>query len=80
MALIPDSKKEAFKEFANNDSSVFALGMIADGIYRHSRGEDLKDVKESFLAEDWGGVNEESNRERGTQVYNQMVGFLETDK
>ena len=78
LAIIPESRKEAFKEYAHDEyASPFSLKYVTDGIYRYGQGESLEDIKESLLAFRYDMGDEEHDRAYGMQIYNQMTSFLE---
>ena len=79
-AILPESQKEAFREYANSPESIFTFDAIAEGINSYSQGESLEDIKNNILSKDWHGADEEFNRARGESVFNKLVSFLDKNE
>ena len=75
-ALLPESQREAFQEYADSESHFLTIDVIIEGIKRYASGESLDDIKDSILHEDWGGATDEINQLRGQVVFDDLIKFL----
>lgn len=81
IALLPESQREAFKEWVEDeDSSSYLFDEIVDAIHRYDGGESLDVIKTEITSKDRNGATEENNQKRGEVVYNKLVGFLGVDE
>ena len=81
MALLPESQKEAFKKWGEDeDSSSFLFDEIVDAIHRYDSGESLDAIKTEITSKNRNGTTEENNQKRGEVICNKLVGFLGVDE
>ena len=80
LEIIPESQREAFKEYAEDFMNNWAdFDIVTNGIYRYGQGESLKSIKEYFLAQDFGATGRAAHG-RAMHAYNVMIGFLGIDE
>jgi hypothetical protein len=77
--LVPEEQKQSLTEYAAENAFTLEFEKIADGIFRHHKGDSLEDIKADLFPSTPGDVVTDYAKARNAEnqaAYDKLLGFL----